>query len=215
MRPGEPAAGAQLRPVTVPAGSTLVVRATGDVGLDVAVSGGIARGESATRQPQAPKGTEERRFTISAAGTATVRGGGDDVVWAFNAIPDRPPTIALAKEPEAQLRGSLLLNYKIEDDYGVVDAQATFERKPVPARRRGQAAAPAVRCARLYAGAAAGAHPERRRPDHQGSDRASLGRRRRDDDARRPRRGQQRRPLDAARTAAAGAAVRQAACRAR
>jgi uncharacterized protein (TIGR02302 family) len=51
------------------------------------------------------------------------------VVWTFNAIPDRPPTIALAKEPEPQLRGSLLLNYKIEDDYGVVDAQATFERK--------------------------------------------------------------------------------------
>ena len=47
-----------------------------------------------------------------------------------------PPTIALAKEPEPQLRGSLLLNYKIEDDYGVVDAQATFERKAA-ARRRG------------------------------------------------------------------------------
>ena len=55
----------------------------------------------------------------------------------FNAIPDRAPTIALAKEPEAQLRGSLLLNYKIEDDYGVVDAQATFERKPGFGQARG------------------------------------------------------------------------------
>ncbi len=52
------------------------------------------------------------------------------MVWSFNATPDRAPTIALAKEPEPQLRGSLLLNYKLEDDYGVVDAQATFERKP-------------------------------------------------------------------------------------
>jgi uncharacterized protein (TIGR02302 family) len=51
------------------------------------------------------------------------------VTWRFTAIPDKPPTIALTKEPEAQLRGSLLLNYKLEDDYGVVEAQATFERK--------------------------------------------------------------------------------------
>ena len=36
---------------------------------------------------------------------ATVKGGGDDVVWSFNATPDRPPTIALAKDPEGQARG--------------------------------------------------------------------------------------------------------------
>ncbi len=128
LRPGEQSQARANGPVTVPAGSTLVVRATGQSGLDIAVKGGIAEAQ-AEAKPQAPKGTEERHFTITAAGTATVKGGGDDVVWTFNAIPDRPPTIALAKEPEPQLRGSLLLNYKIEDDYGVVDAQATFERK--------------------------------------------------------------------------------------
>ncbi len=128
LRPGEQSHARANGPVTVPAGSTLVVRATGQSGLDIAVKGGIAEAQ-AEAKPQAPKGTEERHFTITAAGIATVKGGGDDVVWTFNAIPDRPPTIALAKEPEPQLRGSLLLNYKIEDDYGVVDAQATFERK--------------------------------------------------------------------------------------
>ncbi len=43
-------------------------------------------------------------------------------------------------------------NYKIEDDYGVVDAQATFERKPPHGQAsagRSQAAAPAVRRARI------------------------------------------------------------------
>jgi hypothetical protein len=57
-----------------------------------------------------------------------VRGAGDGLEWSFTAIPDKPPTIALTKEPESQLRGSLLLAYKMEDDYGVIDAQATFER---------------------------------------------------------------------------------------
>ena len=114
--------------VTVPTGSALVVRATGQSGLDIVVQGGVAEAKADAR-PQAPKGTEERHFTITAAGTATVHGSGDDVSWSFNATPDRAPTITLLKEPEPQLRGSLLLQYKIEDDYGVVDAQAVFERK--------------------------------------------------------------------------------------
>ena len=46
--------------------------------------------------------------------------------WAFNAIPDRAPTIELVKEPEPQARGGLQLTYKVEDDYGVVDAQALY-----------------------------------------------------------------------------------------
>jgi uncharacterized protein (TIGR02302 family) len=129
LRPGEAVrTGTAL---SVPAGSTLVIRATAKAGLDVSVKGGIVAVAGDT-QPQAPTGTEERRFTINDTGAATVRGGGEDITWAFTAIPDRTPTITLAKEPEGQLRGSLLLTYKIEDDYGVVDAQATFERKSSP-----------------------------------------------------------------------------------
>jgi len=137
LRPGEQAQARGTSPVTVPAGSVLVVRSTGQSSLDVAIKGGLEEAKAETR-PQAPKGTEERHFTITATGSATVRGSGGDVVWSFNATPDRPPTIALAKEPEAQLRGTLLLHYKVEDDYGVVDAQATFERKPPAADKLAQ-----------------------------------------------------------------------------
>jgi len=62
--------------------------------------------------------------------------GTDDITWAFNAVPDRPPTIALAKDPEPQARGALQLSYKLEDDYGVVEAQARFALKPCPAPSR-------------------------------------------------------------------------------
>ena len=126
LRPGEPMR--QTAAVSVPAGSTLVVRSTGKSDFSIAVTGGIAEVAGDAR-PQAPAGTEERRFTITYAGSATVRGGGD-LTWNFTAIPDRVPVIALTKEPEGQTRGSLQLVYKIEDDYGVIDAQATFERKP-------------------------------------------------------------------------------------
>src|SRR5262249_11157548 len=110
--------------LSVPTGSTLIVRATGTKDLNVAVSGAIAPAAGGA-SPQAPNGSEERRFIITGDGTAKVRGN-DDLAWNFIAIPDRPPTIALAKEPEAQGRGTLLLVYKMEDDYGVVEAQATF-----------------------------------------------------------------------------------------
>ncbi len=54
--------------------------------------------------------------------------------WKFTATPDRPPTIALAKDPERQARGSLQMAYKIEDDYGVTEAQ-----RPVRGARRPRA----------------------------------------------------------------------------
>src|SRR5262249_52672579 len=69
---------------------------------------------------------------INDAGTATVRGAAArDLSWHFTAIPDNPPTIALAKDPEGQARGALQLSYKVEDDYGVVGAQATFKLQSV------------------------------------------------------------------------------------
>ena len=113
-------------PVSVPVNSTLVVRATGKVDLDVSGSGGVTPSKEEVR---APAGTEEHRFTIAATGAASLRGVGDDVTWAFNAIPDKSPVIALAKDPQQQGRGSLLLSYRLEDDYGVTAAQATFARK--------------------------------------------------------------------------------------
>src|SRR5262249_13557911 len=68
---------------------------------------------------------------------------GENLVWPFNAVPDKPPTIALLRDPEQQSRGALLLSYRLEDDYGVAQAQATFARKDNPAGHPGgQAARP-------------------------------------------------------------------------
>jgi uncharacterized protein (TIGR02302 family) len=128
LRGGEPvqAAGA----LEVPAGSVLVVRATSSAGLDVSASGGLVEGSSDTKAAPVPAGTDEKRFTIKDSGTATVHGAlSDDITWMFRAVADRPPTIALVREPEAQARGGLLLVYRLEDDYGVVSAGATFTPK--------------------------------------------------------------------------------------
>jgi hypothetical protein len=130
LRPGEPA------PVTtataVPAGSTLVIRSTGQVQLNVTTNGGLSEPKTGAHAVSS-NGTEERRFVINDAGSASVRGVvSSDVTWQFTAIPDKPPTIAFAKDPETQQRGNLQMSYKLEDDYGVVGAQATFKMQNVP-----------------------------------------------------------------------------------
>jgi uncharacterized protein (TIGR02302 family) len=115
---GTPDSGA----LPVPAGSTLIVRSSGG-SLDVVVGGGLTE---AAPVGDAPKGTNERHFTIAGDGTAHVRAPSGQPLWKFTATPDRAPTIALAKDPERQARGSLQMSYKIEDDYGVTEAKALF-----------------------------------------------------------------------------------------
>src|SRR6516165_835076 len=127
LRPGERAQ-TSVAAVSVPAGSVLVIRASGKVEFDVKTTGGI---EPVTDQrPQAPAGTDERRFVITERATAQIHGlSEEDLTYAFNAIPDRPPTIEFTKDPETQQSGAVQLNYKMEDDYGVVSAKAVFAIK--------------------------------------------------------------------------------------
>lgn len=130
VRPGEATqqAGATL---SVPTGSVLVVRTSGDAEFELTASGGLADNGG---DPQAKAAAaEERRFTINGYGKAELRGAGHDFVWTFNAVPDHAPTIALAKDPEQQARGALQLTYKLEDDYGVVEARAIFAPKKADA----------------------------------------------------------------------------------
>ena len=127
LRPGDTAQASA--PVAVPAGSQLVIRATGKVSFDIVRHGGLEDAPAEARAPL-PAGTEERRLVIKGDGSAAVHGVlGSDLVWNFTAIPDRTPTIELTKDPERQARGALKLDYKMDDDYGVVEAKATFALK--------------------------------------------------------------------------------------
>ena len=108
--------------ISIPAGSTLIVRSSGG-SLDVNVSGSVAEIPVTEKVPQ---GTSERHFAITGDGTAHMRSPSGQPQWTFKAIPDHPPTITLAKDPERQAKGSLLLSYKLEDDYGVTEAHAQF-----------------------------------------------------------------------------------------
>jgi uncharacterized protein (TIGR02302 family) len=125
-------------PLPVPAGSTLIVRSSGG-SLDVVAGGGITEAVSTEK---APEGTNEKRFTIAGDGTVHVRAPSGQPQWKFSAMPDRPPVISLAKDPERQARGSLQMSYKIEDDYGVTEARAQFVARPAEGTEDAQAPRP-------------------------------------------------------------------------
>jgi uncharacterized protein (TIGR02302 family) len=131
VRPGDAAPNADFAsaPISVPAGSQLVVRSTGAVSFDLDRTGGV---EETPLDPKTalPAGTEERRFVIKTDGKVTLRGAAStDPVWAFAAIPDRAPTVELIKDPERQARGALRLDYRMDDDYGIVEGKAIFALK--------------------------------------------------------------------------------------
>ena len=58
------------------------------------------------------------------------RGFGARRSWSLSAIPDLPPKIAFTGPVEVSPRGTMLFKYKVEDDYGVVTAEARIERVP-------------------------------------------------------------------------------------
>jgi len=130
--------GETARPVgtvySVPEGSVVTVRTGGRTELDVVgvTSSGEAAAEiveAAARRGGSQAGVPvEHQFTLSEAASVSVRRGDSEIsTWQFDVAPDAPPVITLAGTPEPTASGALKLAYSIEDDYGVIAAEATFE----------------------------------------------------------------------------------------
>lgn len=135
LRPGETVQ-AGTSSVQVPVGSQLLIRSTGNVRFEIVRKGGLEDAPTSASTPL-PAGTEEHRLVIKGDGSAAVHGiSSSDLSWNFTAIPDRAPTIELIKDPERQARGALRLDYKMSDDYGVVEAHAEFALKDQPAAEK-------------------------------------------------------------------------------
>jgi uncharacterized protein (TIGR02302 family) len=123
--------------ISVPTASELVVRATGLDEIDLTVRGELA--EVKSDSPAGADGSVERRFRVSGNGAVSVDGlAAGPLSWSFRAVPDRPPVIALVKDPQVIGRATVSLTYKVEDDYGVVSAEARLS-DPKIARREGTA----------------------------------------------------------------------------
>lgn len=117
-------------PIAVPQGSVLTVKVNGEDAGRYRVS--LEAGTS--HQPVEPSGQAGDTYAeytqkIEQSGTLRVkRGFGAERSWVLNVVPDRAPTIAYSGPIEISQRSVMLLKYKVDDDYGVVSAEARVER---------------------------------------------------------------------------------------
>jgi uncharacterized protein (TIGR02302 family) len=136
---GSAAPDAAPKLIEVPEKSVLIVRASGSglgaLSLEVLAEGATEKQFVEAKAPEAgkPSGTKneisELRFELKKPAEVRVLAGGSELSrWAFYVTPDKPPTIALTKEPTRTRRGALKLNYTAEDDYGVVSAEAKVKK---------------------------------------------------------------------------------------
>lgn len=138
--------------VQAPAGSSVIIRASANAGVKIEVEGGL----QAQKADESNSGKITTRASVPETKTVPteneqrfiLRGDGKLVLKQFNstlahfdlsAVPDRPPTIILLGDPKSDQKGALTLGYKIEDDYGVLSAEAQFaspliQGKPISGR---------------------------------------------------------------------------------
>ena len=118
-----------MRRVTVPEKSLLLVRinhgASAKPLLHIIDPDGGRKTLDAT---SADGGLAEYRVTVTKnAAVEVALGPVPAVTWHFDLIPDTPPTIALTEDPSRTPRGSLRLEFRAQDDYGIAQAEARFE----------------------------------------------------------------------------------------
>ncbi|MFG1293180.1 TIGR02302 family protein [Xanthobacter versatilis] len=112
----------------VPTGSVLVVRGAGIDAASLKLEGGVSEVKP---EGDAPAASGERRYVIKTDADVTFLGPDQRrLMWHFKALPDLAPSIAFAKDPQAGPRNALVLAYRMEDDYGVKEAEAVFTPLP-------------------------------------------------------------------------------------
>ena len=117
--------------VEVPAGSELVVRVhgLGRAALSLSDAPGSGAGVGVAASEPARENVSEFRARLTRSTVATLRDGPSQIAaWTFAVIADKAPTITLVGDPQPARSGALELNYSVQDDYGVVWAEARIER---------------------------------------------------------------------------------------
>ncbi|KIC37994.1 TIGR02302 family protein [Leisingera sp. ANG-M7] len=121
----------------LPEGSRVTLRFYGEVGaLELAETVSGKGGE----EPETPQTAME--FDVTRSGTFSIEGHGGRS-WQVAVIPDNPPMVAVAGEPELENDGYTTLEFAAQDDYGVAAGQVRIMLDLAAVERsHGLAAAP-------------------------------------------------------------------------
>lgn len=133
--------------VAAPVNSLLIIHTFGETGATAQTSAALIPQESAAAPRNARGNTQEheQKFKLGGDARLVLRGASGAPAFDLVAIPDRPPTVELTQEPRPNARGSMTLSYRVDDDYGVVAAEAIAARPLVAGRPTGRALYPPPR----------------------------------------------------------------------
>ena len=137
-------------PIPAPQGSTVVVRWAGSGTVAVSADGGLAKAQAAAARPKTdgvkqpasaePPAGADQTFSLTGDGRLGIDHDGRRVAsFDLRAIPDLAPVVTVIDKPKANLRGSMTLKYKVQDDYGIVSVEGALSQpvlagKPVTGR---------------------------------------------------------------------------------
>lgn len=124
-------ADADTKAITVPEGSRLTVRLSGEK-TDVPVTFAPIQAQApvplvadSAPKPDDKQPAQGKTFQVTLTLPGTLDVGGNR--WTFDIQKDEPPKIAFEGEPQRAVSGALEITYKASDDYGLVSAQALIE----------------------------------------------------------------------------------------
>ena len=130
--------------IPVPQGSVLTVKINGEGAKTYKVTLN-ASGHNDALEPVPESGDAYAEYTRTIGESATLTIGGllETVKsWRLAVVPDQAPTIAFTGPIEVSHRAVMLFKYKVDDDYGVMSAEARVER--IPDTPEGRASEPAL-----------------------------------------------------------------------
>ncbi len=131
------ATGQDVKTIDVPQGSLLSIQINGSTKnrLTLTPAGGKAETIAAAPATGSQNAPDNTRFELPlrASAEAALQAGSRYQTWQFNIIPDHAPTVELTRNPTYALNGTLELHYKVTDDYGISQLQATLTLLEQPA----------------------------------------------------------------------------------
>ena len=118
----------RLEAIEAPEGSVVMVKAPQGAALSVSILNTGSEPEPVTAQPPLQEGgLEEFAVTLETSATVAVERDGVAIHrWQFDVIDDLAPRIKLVEDPKQAASRAVRLTYELEDDYGVVSAEAHF-----------------------------------------------------------------------------------------
>lgn len=114
-----------------PVGSILILRSNREDAVGISQEPALSPAQAPGETDPSQASLNQKSYVLTGDSTVTVKAGYfRKTTLKITVIPDRPPTVALSGDIAVNHRGTFVLPYKGQDDYGITEAKAVFALDP-------------------------------------------------------------------------------------